>query len=93
MQRRRLSRVCGNGARHFYLWNVLKNPREEFRDNWQVSGVEIVHVMPDDLVIDMRLDACSVHIGSKTPPEIAISIIAEMTAIRNGVVVPEAMEK
>jgi xanthine dehydrogenase accessory factor len=25
------------------------------------------------------------HIGSKTPPEIAISILAQLTAVRNGV--------
>jgi xanthine dehydrogenase accessory factor len=31
-------------------------------------------------------------LGSKTPPEIAIAILAEMTAIRNGVKIPELVE-
>jgi len=31
-------------------------------------------------------------LGSKTPPEIAIAILAEMTAIRNGVKIPEFAE-
>jgi xanthine dehydrogenase accessory factor len=32
-------------------------------------------------------------IGSKTPPEIAIAILAEMTAIKNGVELPELVER
>ena len=31
-------------------------------------------------------------IGSKTPPEIAIAILAEMTAVRHGVQIPETIE-
>ena len=32
-----------------------------------------------------------VYIGSKTPSEIAVSILAEVVAVKNGVVVPHDM--
>jgi len=128
------------------------DPREEYRSGWQVPGVSVVHAMPDDLVLEMGLDARSavvalthdpklddlaimealrsqafyvgaigsrtnnakrrerlklfdltdeqvdklhgpigLYIGSKSPSEIAISILAELTAVKNGVRIPSAM--
>jgi xanthine dehydrogenase accessory factor len=128
------------------------DPREEYRESWNLPGVEVVHAMPDDLVIEMKLDPRSavialthdpklddlalmealksdafyigaigsrannakrrerlkefdvtdeqlaklhgpigLYIGSKTPSEIAISVLAEMTAVKNGVRLPEEM--
>ncbi|QYF94285.1 XdhC family protein [Massilia sp. PAMC28688] len=122
------------------------DPREEYRAEWDVPGVSLLHAMPDDVITDAALDARSavvalthdpklddlalmealrseafyvgaigsrvnnakrrarlkyfdltdaqiarlhapigLYIGSKTPAEIAISILAELTAVKNGV--------
>jgi xanthine dehydrogenase accessory factor len=122
------------------------DPRVEYTDTWDIPGVTLVKTMPDDTVIEMKLDErCAVvalthdpklddlalmealkspafyvgalgsrannakrrkrleefdlsreeiarlhgpiglYVGSRTPPEIAISILAEITAVKNGV--------
>jgi xanthine dehydrogenase accessory factor len=129
------------------------DPREEYTESWDVPGISLVKTMPDDTVIDMKLDErCAVvalthdpklddlallealksrafyvgalgsrannskrrkrleefdltpeqiarlhgpiglYIGSRTPPEIAISILAEVTAIKNGVALPDVAQ-
>ncbi|AKJ28056.1 XdhC family protein [Caldimonas brevitalea] len=126
---------------------IVCDPREEYRDSWDVPGVQLSRSMPDDLVIELQPDErtavvalthdpklddlalmealrsrafyvaalgsrrnndarrerlmehfglapaelgrlhgpAGVYIGSKTPPEIAVSIAAEMIAAKNGV--------
>ena len=147
-----LSRFVAQIAQGMDYAVTVCDPREEYRDSWQVEGVELATGMPDDVVQAMKLDArCAVialthdpklddlalmealrsdafyvgaigsrlnnqrrrerlaehfdmtaveldklhgpigvYIGSKTPPEIAISILAELTAVKNGVVSGQA---
>ena len=130
------------------------DPREEYRGNWNVTGVTLSSEMPDDVVIAMNLDSRScvvalthdpklddlalldalqtnafyigaigsrrnsearrqrliehfghteesiahlrgpigIYIGSKTPSEIAVSVMAEILAVKNGVQLPRDVQ-
>lgn len=148
-----LSRFVAQIAQGMDYAVTVCDPREEYRNSWQVTGVELATDMPDDVVQAMKLDSrCAVialthdpklddlalmealrssafyvgaigsrinnqkrrerlaehfgltdveldrlhgpigiYIGSKTPSEIAISILAELTAVKNAVVLPKTI--
>jgi len=148
-----VSRYLAQMAQALDYHVTVCDPRGEYADGWDFKGVPLNRGYPDDVVVQMNLDAHSavvavthdpklddaallealkspafyvgalgsqknndarrkrlsdfdlaaseiarlrgpvgLKIGSKTPPEIAVAILAEMTAVRRGVQVPETVE-
>jgi xanthine dehydrogenase accessory factor len=63
-------------------------------------GSRVNNARRKERLLDFDLDAAQLarlhgpiglHIGSRTPPEIAVSILAELTAAKNGVTLPDAV--
>lgn len=148
-----LSRYLATMAQALDYHVTVCDPREEYEEGWDMASVPVNRGMPDDVVLEMNLDAHSavvalthdpklddlallealkspaffvgalgskknndarrkrltefdlsaaeiarlrgpvgLKIGSKTPPEIAVAVLAEMTAVRHGVQIPELVE-
>jgi len=144
-----LSKYVANIAQMLDYNVTICDPREEYRNGWELEGVNFTHIMPDDavkqikhqnrtmlitLAHDPKLDDMALMealtddifyvgalgskrsneqrrqrllqlgvtqeqlrklhapvglpIGSHTPPEIAVAIMAEITAVRNNIPQP-----
>jgi xanthine dehydrogenase accessory factor len=52
----------------------------------------IEHFAQTEASLERLRGPIGIYIGSKTPPEIAVSVMAEILAVKNGVTLPRDME-
>ncbi|MGJ9420632.1 XdhC family protein [Massilia sp. CMS3.1] len=68
---------------------LVCDPREEYRSGWNVKGVNIVHVMPDDWVLSERVDARTAVVALTHDPK--LDDLALMEALRSEAFYVEAI--
>ena len=76
-----LSRFLASIALGMDYHVTVCDPREEYRDAWHVDGVQVIHAMPDDLVLEMRLDSRSAVVALTHDPK--LDDLALMEALKS----------
>ena len=71
----------------FYIGAIGSRRNNETRHQRMVE-----HFSLDQASLARLRGPIGIYIGSKTPPEIAVSVMAEVLAVKNGVVLPRDME-
>ncbi|MBV8123763.1 MAG: XdhC family protein, partial [Paucibacter sp.] len=76
-----LSRFLAQIATAMDYHVTVCDPREEYRAGWQLDDVQLVHAMPDDLVLDMKLDHRSAVVALTHDPK--LDDLALMEALKS----------
>ena len=76
-----LSRFLAQIAVGMDYFVTVCDPREEYREGWHVEGVQVVHAMPDDLVVEMQLDTRSAVVALTHDPK--LDDLALMEALKS----------
>lgn len=69
----------------FYVGAIGSRRNSQLRRDRMVEYMEIA-----PRVMDRLHGPAGIYIGSKTPPEIAVSIMAEVIAVKNGLLIPKS---
>ena len=75
------------GSDAFYVGAIGSRRNNEARRQRMIE-----HLEQSQATLDKLRGPIGIYIGSKTPPEIAVSVMAEILAVKNGVALPREME-